>query len=43
MKIMIGGGTVDDNVREYAHADAYGSTATDAVNLAKNWTGVEAR
>ena len=43
VKIMIGGGTVDDNVREYAHADAYGSTATDAVNLAKNWTGVEAR
>ena len=43
VKIMIGGGTVDNNVREYAHADAYGSTATDAVNLAKNWTGVEAR
>ena len=43
VKIMIGGGTVDDHVREYADADAYGSTATDAVNLAKNWTGVEAR
>jgi 5-methyltetrahydrofolate--homocysteine methyltransferase len=43
VKIMIGGGTVDDNVREYARADAYGSTATDAVNLAKSWTGVAAR
>lgn len=43
VKIMIGGGTVDDNVREYARADAYGSTATDAVNLAKNWMGAEAR
>lgn len=42
VKIMIGGGTVDDTVREYAHADAYGETATDAVNLAKAWTGVAA-
>ncbi len=43
VKIMIGGGTVDEAVREYARADAYGSTAADAVNLAKSWTGVEAR
>jgi 5-methyltetrahydrofolate--homocysteine methyltransferase len=43
VKIMIGGGTVDDQVREYARADAYGSTAADAVNLAKSWTGVAAR
>lgn len=42
VKIMIGGGTVDDTVREYAHADAYGETATDAVNLARAWTGVAA-
>jgi trimethylamine corrinoid protein len=40
VKIMIGGGTVDENVREYAHADAYGDTAADAVKLAKGWTGV---
>jgi len=40
VKIMIGGGTVDNNVLEYAHADAYGDTAADAVNLAKGWTGV---
>jgi methanogenic corrinoid protein MtbC1 len=42
VKIMIGGGTVDDTVREYARADAYGETATDAVNLAKAWMGVAA-
>jgi len=42
VKIMIGGGTVDDTVREYARADAYGETATDAVKLAKAWTGVAA-
>jgi len=41
VKIMIGGGTVDNNVLEYAHADAYGDTAADAVNLAKGWTGVK--
>jgi len=41
VKIMIGGGTVDNNVREYSRADAYGDTAADAVNLAKGWTGVE--
>ena len=39
VKIMIGGGTVDENVRAYAGADAYGDTAADAVKLAKNWTG----
>lgn len=43
VKVMIGGGTVDDNVRSYASADAYGSTATDAVRLAKEWTEVHAR
>ena len=40
VKIMIGGGTVDENVRAYARADAYGDTAADAVKLAKSWTGV---
>ena len=38
VKIMIGGGTVDENVRAYARADAYGDTAADAVKLAKSWT-----
>ena len=39
VKIMIGGGTLDDTVREYVGADAFGRFAGDAVSLAKNWTG----
>ncbi|MBN1137639.1 MAG: cobalamin-dependent protein [Anaerolineae bacterium] len=39
VKIMIGGGTVDDTVRQYAGADAYGVDAMSAVSLAKGWTG----
>jgi len=39
VKIMIGGGTVDDQVRQYAGADAYGLDAMAAVTLAKQWTG----
>jgi methanogenic corrinoid protein MtbC1 len=39
VKIMIGGGTVDDQVRQYAGADAYGRDAMAAVGLAKQWTG----
>jgi len=38
VKIMIGGGAVDDKVRQYAAADAYGPDAVAAVNLAKKWT-----
>ena len=37
IKIMIGGGTVTDEVREYSGADAYGENAVAAVNLAKIW------
>lgn len=40
VKIMIGGGAVDDKVRQYAGADAYGPDAVAAVKLAKEWTGV---
>jgi 5-methyltetrahydrofolate--homocysteine methyltransferase len=40
VKIMIGGGAVDDKVRQYAAADAYGPDAVAAVNLAKKWTRV---
>ena len=40
VKIMIGGGAVDDKVRQFAAADAYGSDAVAAVNLAKKWTRV---
>jgi methanogenic corrinoid protein MtbC1 len=39
VKIMIGGGTLDDGVREYAGADAFGRFAWRAVSLAKEWTG----
>ena len=39
-KIMIGGGQIDDEVRKYATADAYGKDAMVAVSLAKKWVGV---
>ncbi|HUI73144.1 MAG TPA: cobalamin-dependent protein [Spirochaetia bacterium] len=38
VKIMIGGGTVDEQVRSYAGADAFGKDAMAAVELAKQWT-----
>jgi len=37
IKIMVGGGTVDEKVREYTGADAYGADAVAAVNLSKGW------
>ena len=39
MKIMIGGGQMDDEIMKYAKADAYGSDAMAAVSLAKKWIG----
>ncbi len=39
IKIMIGGGTVTEDVVGYAHADAYGDNAMSAVTLAKRWMG----
>ena len=39
VKIMIGGGGMSEEVREYAGADAYGADAMAAVNLSKKWTG----
>ncbi|MBN1535684.1 MAG: cobalamin-dependent protein [Anaerolineales bacterium] len=38
VKIMVGGGTVDERVCEYAEADAFGIDAMTAVSLAKGWT-----
>jgi 5-methyltetrahydrofolate--homocysteine methyltransferase len=38
-KIMIGGGTVDEQIRAYAGADAYGKDAMAAVALTQQWTG----
>jgi len=37
IKIMIGGGQIDEKVREYVKADAYGKDAVAAVNLCKKW------
>jgi methanogenic corrinoid protein MtbC1 len=42
LKIMIGGGQVDETVRNYTGADAFGTNAMDAVSLCKNWMGVSA-
>ncbi|MBD3211456.1 MAG: hypothetical protein GF311_02525 [Candidatus Lokiarchaeota archaeon] len=39
IKIMIGGGQMDEDLREYVGADAYGKDAVKAVQLANNWTG----
>jgi len=39
LKIMIGGGQMDDEVRKYVRADAYGKDAVAAVNLCKQWIG----
>jgi 5-methyltetrahydrofolate--homocysteine methyltransferase len=41
LKIMIGGGQMDDEVRKYAKADAYGKDAMAAVSLSKQWFGVK--
>lgn len=38
VKVMVGGGAVDDQIREYAGADAFGIDAMSAVTLAKSWT-----
>jgi 5-methyltetrahydrofolate--homocysteine methyltransferase len=40
VKIMIGGGTVDERTVNYVGADAYGQSAVDAVNIATKWTEV---
>ncbi len=39
LKIMIGGGQMDDEVRKYVRADAYGKDAVAAVNLCREWIG----
>jgi methanogenic corrinoid protein MtbC1 len=39
VKIMIGGGQMDDRVRRFSGADAYGKDAMEAVKLAKGWIG----
>ncbi len=39
VKIMIGGGQINDKIREYTGADAYGRDAMAGVSLAKKWIG----
>ncbi|PKN62265.1 MAG: methionine synthase [Deltaproteobacteria bacterium HGW-Deltaproteobacteria-15] len=39
VKIMIGGGQVDEQVRKFTGADAYGKDAMEAVSLANGWIG----
>lgn len=41
VKVMIGGSQVDEDVRVYAGADAYGTDAMSGVNFAKQWIGGE--
>jgi methanogenic corrinoid protein MtbC1 len=41
VKIMVGGGQVNDEISEYAGADAYGKDAMAGVSLAKKWTGAK--
>jgi 5-methyltetrahydrofolate--homocysteine methyltransferase len=38
-KVMIGGGQIDETVRAYTGADAFGVNAVEAVNLCKSWMG----
>ncbi|MDR3577976.1 MAG: cobalamin-dependent protein [Anaerolineaceae bacterium] len=39
VKVMVGGGTIDQQVCSYAGADAFGRDAMTAVALAKQWIG----
>ncbi len=37
VRVMIGGGQVDEQIREYTGADAYGDDAMEAVAIAQKW------
>jgi methanogenic corrinoid protein MtbC1 len=37
VKVMVGGGQIDEQIRQYTGADAYGRDAMAAVALAKDW------
>jgi methanogenic corrinoid protein MtbC1 len=39
IKVMIGGGVIDERVQAYTGADGYGKNAMDAVKLTENWIG----
>ena len=40
VKVMIGGGQMSDEIKNYTGADAYGKDAMAGVSLAKKWIGV---
>ncbi|MCJ7540048.1 MAG: cobalamin-dependent protein [Desulfobacterales bacterium] len=39
IKIMLGGGQIDEEIRKYTGADDFGDDAVAAVNLAQKWIG----
>jgi methanogenic corrinoid protein MtbC1 len=39
VKVMIGGGQIDEFLKNYTGADAWGNDAMTAVSIAKEWTG----
>ena len=39
VKIMVGGGQIDQQIVEFTGADAYGRDAMEAVNIANQWYG----
>jgi len=39
VKVMVGGGLVDDEIGKYTGADGFGRDAITAVSLAKKWAG----
>lgn len=39
VKVMVGGGTIDQKICDHAKADAFGKDAMAAVALANQWTG----
>ena len=41
VKIMIGGGQMSDEIKNYSGADAYGNDAMAGVTLAKKWAGTK--
>jgi 5-methyltetrahydrofolate--homocysteine methyltransferase len=41
VKIMIGGGQINEEVKVYAGADGYGKDAVAGISMAKKWIGVK--
>jgi 5-methyltetrahydrofolate--homocysteine methyltransferase len=41
VRVMIGGGQITEEVKNYTGADAYGKDAMAGVSLAKKWAGVD--